>query len=160
MLGRRALTVMLISFFIAALFSLGVVPASIHGFSIDWLVIILIYWALVAPEKVGVFFAWIIGLLLDIFQFSIIGMHAIALLLIIYLVTKFYLRIRLFNIFQQAGLVFFLLLLYHTAVFWIGSTLGVISVGIFPWKTIIASTVCWPIICYILELASRATERY
>ena len=47
----------------------------------DWVALTLIYWAMMMPRTWSVGSAWIIGIVLDVAQATILGQHALALCL-------------------------------------------------------------------------------
>ena len=44
----------------------------------DWVLLVLIYWALYLPERVGIVHAWIFGLLTDVLLGRMLGQYALA----------------------------------------------------------------------------------
>jgi len=99
-------------------------PEWAQEFRPDWVTLVLIYWVMAVPERFGVVFAWILGLLLDVTQGAILGQHAIGLVLIVYIVQLQYLRIRVFSLVQQALVVFVLLLVKQLLVLWVNGLVG------------------------------------
>jgi rod shape-determining protein MreD len=99
-------------------------PEWAQVFRPDWVTLVLIYWVMAVPQRFGVIFAWILGLLLDVTQGAILGQHAIGLVLVIYIVQLQYLRIRVFSLVQQALVVFLLLLLKQLLVLWVNGVVG------------------------------------
>lgn len=71
----------------------------------DYLLIVLAYWVLVLPERVGVIVAWLCGFLLDILMGDVLGQHAFALAVIAYILQVSYQRLRMFTLVKQAGLI-------------------------------------------------------
>ncbi len=99
-------------------------PEWVQVFRPDWVSLVLIYWVMAVPERFGVVFAWILGLLLDVTQGAILGQHAIGLVLVIYIVQLEYLRIRVFSLVQQAMVVFIMLLIKQLLVLWVNGVVG------------------------------------
>lgn len=82
-----------------------------HGlewFRPQWLVLVLIYWVLALPERVGVFWGVAIGLLQDVLLNTPLGQHALALALTCYLTQLAYKRLRHLGLPLQCLMVFFL----------------------------------------------------
>ncbi|HEX5637055.1 MAG TPA: rod shape-determining protein MreD [Gammaproteobacteria bacterium] len=82
------------------------------------------YWAMAMPEFVGLLMAWIFGLLLDVAQGTILGQHALGLVLVIWLVQMTYLRIRVASLIQQALVIFVLLLAKLLLTLWVSGLVG------------------------------------
>lgn len=85
----------------------------------DWVTLVLIYWAMALPLVAGVTTAFIFGLLLDVSQSTLLGQHALALVIIVYLVQRLYLRIRVYTLIQQAIFVGILLVIKQLVILWV-----------------------------------------
>jgi len=90
----------------------------------DWVTLVLIYWVMALPNQVGVTFAWITGLLLDVALGTILGQNAVGIALISWVVLLQYQRIRVFSLVQQALVVLTLLLIKQLLVLWINGLVG------------------------------------
>ena len=76
-------------------------PDAFTPFRPPWATLALIYWIMMWPRLFGLGSAWIIGLILDILQGSLLGQHAMALLVVGYLTIRFHLQIRIFRIYRH-----------------------------------------------------------
>lgn len=85
----------------------------------DMVTLVLIYWAMALPQIAGVLLAFAFGLLLDVSQSTLLGQHALALVVIIYLIQRLYLRIRVYTLIQQAFFIGILLTLKMLIVLWV-----------------------------------------
>jgi rod shape-determining protein MreD len=110
------------------LFSLMLVllplPEWAQAFRPDWLTLFMIYWAMAMPEFVGLILAWVFGLLLDVAQGTILGQHAMGLVLVVWVVQMTYLRIRVASLLQQALVIFVLLLAKLLLTLWVSGLVG------------------------------------
>ena len=73
-----------LSFFIALVFSIislpAFVPVDFGYLRPHWVALVLIYWVIALPYRIGIAVAWVLGVILDILLGSLIGQHAIALI--------------------------------------------------------------------------------
>ena len=90
----------------------------------EWLSLVLIYWVLALPHRIGMGVAWCMGLLLDVMRDTLLGQHALALVLIAFFVLQFHQRLRLFPLWQQSFVIFVLLLIQTIIIFWIKGIIG------------------------------------
>lgn len=90
----------------------------------EFVTLVVMYWALAMPERVGVTIAWCVGLLLDVTQGAILGQHALGLVIVTFIVQLEYQRIRVFSLVQQALVVFVLLLIKQVLVLWVYGLVG------------------------------------
>lgn len=125
-------------------------PDRIAAFRPDWVALVLIYWAMMLPRTWSVGSAWIVGLLLDVGQGTILGQHALALTIIIFLTTRLHLLMRVFPMLQLTATVFALLALYQFLLFWINGVAGIESAAISYWGPVIIGTLFWPLVAGVL----------
>ena len=67
-----------------------------------WLALVLAYWVLEAPERVGLGFAFAVGVLADLLYGSLLGEQALRLVIMAFILQRFRLRLRFFPLSQQA----------------------------------------------------------
>lgn len=94
-------------------------PLGVDPFRPDWVLAVVLYWCIALPSRVNIITAWVMGLLLDILLGSILGIHAAAMALSVFIATVNYQKIRNFSLWQQALIVGVLAALYHLVVFWL-----------------------------------------
>lgn len=75
-----------------------------------WIGLVLIYWAIELPDRVGVGFAFLLGLGADVLTGELLGEQALRLVVLVFIVLRFRARLRFFPIWQQALAVLALLL--------------------------------------------------
>lgn len=131
---------------IIAAFMLTIVPLPdwAESFRPDWVALTLIYWAMMLPRTWSVGSAWIVGLLLDVAQGTMLGQHALALCFVVFITVRFHLLMRVFPVQQLAATIFALLALYQFLLFWINGVAGVDAPAVNYWGPVIASTIAWP----------------
>ena len=107
------------SFFIASSFLVSfLVMAFLLFFGVSiyyphFVVLVLLYWLIFYPEKVGIWVAFVVGLFLDVFYHELIGMNAFCLVVLSYLVFHVRLRLRHFPLVQQSGVIFIMVGIYQ-----------------------------------------------
>jgi rod shape-determining protein MreD len=90
----------------------------------NWMALVMIYWSMALPKRVGLWFAFLCGIILDTSLGTLLGQHTLALVLIIAINMNFYQRIRVLALAQQAIYVFVLLLINQAVVAWVEGYLG------------------------------------
>jgi rod shape-determining protein MreD len=90
----------------------------------NWMALVLIYWSMALPQRVGLLFAFFSGIILDTSLGTLLGQHTLALVMIIAINMNFYQRIRVLALAQQAIYIFVLLLLNQVVVAWVEGFLG------------------------------------
>lgn len=94
--------VIALSFFCSFLLAVIPLPGEITLWRPEWCGLVLVYWCVALPERVGITTGWVVGLLQDVLSDTLLGRHALALCLIAYLSVKFHRQIRVFTLWQQA----------------------------------------------------------
>jgi len=117
----------------------------------EWVSLVIIYWCLALPERIGVGVAWMAGLLLDVIHGAILGQYALALALIAYFTLHFYQRIRIYRIWQQAVVILMLILSEQLLIIWIKGTIGQAPDSRLYWVPSITTALLWPWIYHILR---------
>lgn len=133
-------------------------PDWARPFRPDWLTMVLIYWAMMLPRTWSVGSAWIIGIVLDVAQGTILGQHALALCFIVFVTVKFHLLIRVFPISQMAATVFALLALYQFLLFWINGVAGIAVPSVGYWGPVITGTLLWPVVSASLSFVRMRAQ--
>lgn len=130
---------------IVAALALAVVPLpeAVLPFRPDWVALVLLYWSLVSPRGFGLLTAFWTGLALDTLNGALLGQHALALLVIVYLSRRFYLRLRVFPLSQLTLAVAVLLLLYEFVLFWIDGVAGRTVPLVERWGPVVSGTLIW-----------------
>ena len=126
-------------------------PEAFDAFRPYWVGLVLIYWALELSEMVSLGVAFLIGILLDVLSGSLMGMHALSLVVMIYLVQRFRARLRFFPPWQQALSIFALLINDRIIRLWISSLLGEPVPDWDYWLSPIVGMVIWPWLFLLLD---------
>jgi rod shape-determining protein MreD len=136
----------IVSIIVALMLTMVPMPDAISPFRPDWVALIMIFWAIGVPRSYSVGIAWIVGLVLDATHGTLLGQHALALSLIVYIAVKFHLLMRVFPLIQLTATVFALLALYQFLLFWINGVAGVAAPSISYWGPVLSGTVIWPVL--------------
>lgn len=76
----------------------------------DFVLLVLLYWLLRAPQLCNIGTAWFAGLVMDLATGGLFGQYGLAYALTAYFAVSYQRRLALFTLWQQAGYVFVLLL--------------------------------------------------
>lgn len=136
----------ILSIVAALMLSIAPMPDWSEAFRPTWVVLTLIYWSMTLPNNYSVGSAWITGVVLDVAQGTLLGQHALAIALVIYVTVKFHLQLRQFPMLQLSATVFALLALYQFILFWINGVVGVNAPSIMYWGPVVSSAIIWPVL--------------
>ncbi len=125
-----------------------------------WVALILFYWCMVVPDRVGVGIAWCLGIILDILGGGLLGQHALGLCVATYVALHFYKRIRVCPLWQQGFSVFGLVFIYNTLILWTNGITGRL-IELHAYLTVpLISMILWPWISVLLRDLNRRYEVY
>jgi rod shape-determining protein MreD len=110
----------------------------------DWLGVMLIYWCMRVPERVGVLHGFVLGLLLDLLEGVPLGQNALTLSLLAFLCALVYPRFRAYSLVQQAVLVLVLLGIVQLVEQWVRTFLGDFSIHLAFLIPSLISALLWP----------------
>ena len=139
------------SFILALALAVIPLPAAVAAFRPDWVPLVMIYWALITPERFGLLTALWLGLALDTLSGALLGQHAIAMLVVVYLSLRFHLRIRVFPIWQMTMTVFAMLAIYEFVLFWVDGVAGRTVPYIERWAPVLTGALLWPLVLGTLD---------
>lgn len=147
-----------LTFVVGFLLSMLPGPDWAERFRPDWVGLVLIYWCIAAPNRVGVVSGWVAGLTLDVLYGSLLGQHALAMAIIAYIAHRWHLQIRMFPPWQQAAAVLMLLVLDQLLVLWVKGVIGQASTYWPNWTASIVGMIIWPLVFVILRDVRRRAD--
>jgi len=112
----------------------------------DFVALTVLWFTLLSPRLTGLFYAWGAGLVLDAFSGVLLGQHALALIVIVYVASKLRLQVRAFPPLQQSAVVLALLFLHEFLLFWLDGVSGHPVTDWRRWLAVPIGAACWPLI--------------
>ena len=140
-----------LSFVIAIMLTAMPLPDWAVNWRPHWVALVLVYWCMAVPDRVGITVAWCMGIMLDVQQGTILGQNALGLTLIAYITLNAHQRMRVYPLAQQAVLICFYLLFYELIMLLIMGYLGTGSRDWTYWMPAITSMLIWPWLFIVLR---------
>ncbi|MEX2489036.1 MAG: rod shape-determining protein MreD [Pseudomonadales bacterium] len=131
------------------------VPVELGYLRPEWVVLTLIYWVIALPQRIGILLAWVVGLMVDVLLGSLLGQHALAFIIVAYIASNIYQRLRMFAVWQQSMIVFVIVGLNQLINFWIESIAGVAEWSMWYLFPSVVSAFLWPWVFLILRYVRR-----
>lgn len=148
---RRGTPLILASFAAGLLLTLVPMPYWAAEYRPQWVALLLIYWTLIAPARVGVFSALAAGLVLDVLTGTVLGQHALSLSVVGFLAVELRQRVLPFPGWQQALSVWVLLLVERLLSLWILGATGQPTPSLVYWVPTLIGMLLWPWLQGLLE---------
>ena len=134
---------------------LEMLPTGRHPASPDLLALVLVFWNVHQPRRVGVGFAFAFGLVMDVHQGAVLGQHALAYTLLSYFAITVHRRVLWFGVPAQALHVLPLFFAAHL----VAMLARLVAGGMFPgWALLLApvfEALLWPVVVLLLLAPQR-----
>ena len=123
----------------------------------DVLALVIVFWSVHQPARVGMGAAFVFGLCMDVHQSAMLGQHALSYTTLSFLAIMMHRRLTWYSVLSQAPQVLPLFLLSHV----IELAIRMIGGGIFPgWTMLVAPALeaaLWPLASVLLLAPQRRT---
>ncbi|PJE79980.1 Rod shape-determining protein MreD [invertebrate metagenome] len=146
------------SLLIASILAIVPLPSELSVARPAWAALVVIYWVLALPERFGMIFSFVAGIILDILTSTPFGLHSLALISITAIVLSLQRRLRIFPWFQQICTVLLIMICYQLIILWGRSAVGHAIPSLWQLLPAITSALLWPFIAHILRFV-RCTCR-
>lgn len=148
---HRGNSLIIASFVVALGFTILPIPPFLAPFRPNLTMLVIIFWSLYVPERVGVLSAWAVGLLYDFMLGALLGQYALGFAIIAYLSYVLQARIHMFPIFQQSLAVGVLVGIAQVIAVWIDYFIGDRVTYLLQWMPIVTTAICWPLVALSLH---------
>ena len=138
--------IILLSFVFALIAHMILLPDWLENLRPDWIALVLIYWCIALPERVGVGIGWLAGLMLDVSSGALLGQNALILAIVAYLALRLHQRIRVFPMWQQSVSILLLILLHLMLALWIKGAFSQSTETWAYWLPAFSSMLMWPLV--------------
>ena len=158
--SRESPSLMVLTVIVATLLTLLPVPEVLLPFKPYWVAMVVIYWSLETYDMISLGLAFLIGLILDVLSGSLMGLHALSLVVMVFLVQRFRSRLRFFPPWQQALSVLGLLVNDRIILIWITVLLGESLPTWKYWLPPLVGMALWPWVFLFLDRIRSRVRRY
>ena len=149
--GKRGTWVILLSLIIALILTVIPLPESWQPFRPDWLFLVISYWVVALPHRIGMLWAFLWGLIFDALIGTTLGLHSVSLCLLVFVLQLNYLRIRIYPIWKQALTMGGLSLLYLALVLWLSRVTNSPESSLSYWISAAINAILWPWLFILLR---------
>ena len=145
----------MISFLVAFVLAVYPLPQTLRWARPEWVTLVLIYWVIALPHRVGLVTGFTVGLMLDLLEGALLGQNALSLSVVAYLSLLLYQRLRVFNMVQQVSVIFIMVGTNQLVSQWIQNLTGVGSVSVLFLLPALLSALMWPAVLTLLRHLRR-----
>jgi rod shape-determining protein MreD len=140
-----------LTFAIGLLLSVSPLPQFMEILRPLWLGLLLAFWCLNVPSKVGITTAWVLGLAEDVLYGTLLGQNALILSLTTFLILSLQQRMRMFPMWQQSLVIFVVLGVTQLVQLWLSALTGNRQPTLALLLPAVVSGLLWPWVSYGLR---------
>jgi rod shape-determining protein MreD len=133
----------------------NMLPLGRAAWTPDWLILVLVFWSVHQPLRVGIGAAFVFGLAMDVHQAALLGQHALAYTALSFFAITIHRRLLWFTVPSQAIQVLPLFALAHA----IELAIRMLTGGAYPGWTVLLPPLIegllWPVISVLLLAPQR-----
>ena len=145
--------IILITIILGLFISLTTLPLGYYA--PEWMLLIVIYWAIAVPSNDKLFLAFLTGIIVDIVYGQALGISSLFYVLLVYIILRLYNSLRYMTIAQQAVVLFIFIFLKQHLLVW---AYFIIDRNIDYQALLVGSLISasiWPLIYYTLRFIRR-----
>lgn len=116
-----------------------------------WLALVLAYWLIEEPDRVGLGFAFVVGIAADLVGGGLLGEQSLRLVILAFIVQRFRARLRFFPLGQQAITLGALLVNDRIVSAGLHLALGVPTLPVTYWVAPVVGMLLWPPVFLMLD---------
>ena len=124
----------------------------------DMVALVLTFWCVHQPRKMGIGIAWFVGLVMDAGDSALLGQHAFAYAFLAFAAVSLHRRILWFSPWRQAAHVLVLLLLSQALMLAVRLVAGGVFPGLAYFAGAFIAAALWPTVSFLLLLPQRRPE--
>ncbi|MEN9630397.1 MAG: hypothetical protein RJA10_3625 [Pseudomonadota bacterium] len=144
-----------IGFTLLVALGFNLLPVGRHPAMPDLLAVVLVFWNVHQPRRVGVGLAFLFGLLMDVHEGALLGQHALAYTLLSFVAITIHRRLTWFGLAEQAVQILPVFFAAHA----VSMIVRLVAGGMFPGWSILLSPVfealLWPVATVLLLAPQR-----
>jgi len=144
-----------LSLFSAFLLNLLPLGSFIEWIRPDFVAMLLLYWCIRQPLRVGIGTSWVFGILVDVADGTLLGEHALAYSLMAFIALVLRRRVSMLSLDHQFTHVTLILLIMQAVIVLTGFVAKDIFVGWAYFLGSLTAGLLWPGLTYLLKLPQR-----
>lgn len=142
----------LLTVFVAVLLQLVPMPGFVAWVWPDFVALVLVYWGVYQPRRLGILSAWVLGLVMDVGDASLFGQHALAYSVLMYGAIFLHRRIRMFALPYQTAHVAAMLIVQQLLQLLIRLVAGADFPGVTWFAASLTGAALWPVLVAVLKI--------
>lgn len=146
------------SVFLAMVLTVLPPPQAIFYFWPDWVALVLVYWALSMPDRVGPWAGFVIGTLMEVLFVRSFGVMGFGLATLAFTVNRAHLQLRVLSVWQQMLVVGLFIGIFKLLTGWLYGLVSGFTINDEYFYSLIGGMVSWPFIFILLQELRRTAR--
>lgn len=151
----RSSPVIIVTIVVALLLSVMPMPEPFNLGRPMWLAMVLAFWVMTLPHRVGLLTAWLAGLVTDVLFGQLFGQHALVMTLVVWQLLVLHQRIRRFPLWQQSLVMLPVFGIAQMLLLWLNSLSGNRPPTMLFLLPALVSAILWPWVFTLLQSVKR-----
>lgn len=144
-----------VTFVVGLLLTISPLPQFMEVLRPMWLALLLAFWSLELPSKIGMTTAWLLGLCVDVLYGTYLGQNALILALITFLILSLQQRMRTFPMWQQSLIILVVFGVAQLVQLWLSALTGNRQPTLALLLPALVSGLLWPWVSFGLRGLTR-----
>jgi rod shape-determining protein MreD len=140
---------------IALFLNLVPLPTWVQRVWPDVLAVVMVYWGVFQPRRIGILGAFLLGLLMDVADGTLLGQHALAYSVLMFAAMSLHRRIQMFHLPYQVAHVVVILLLHQAVELIVRMLSGHVFPGAIYFVASLTGAVSWPAVAALFRVQLR-----
>lgn len=116
-----------------------------------WVTLVLFYWSIALPKRVGVGTGWLTGLILDLMLHTLFGVHAVTKAFVTMVGVSSHRRLQMYHLWQQCIVVLLITCLEIAFLSWVFHITRQVEIRATYWQAALTTALVWPIVYTLLR---------
>lgn len=140
-----------LSFIVGSTATIIATPQAIFYFWPDWIALIVVYWALMAPDRIGPWVGFAFGTLLEVLFVRDFGVLGFGFAMLAFAVNRTHLQLQVLSIGPQMVVVGLFIAVFKLMTGWLYGLTGDFAMTSEYWYSIIGCVLAWPFVFILLQ---------
>jgi rod shape-determining protein MreD len=126
-------------------------PQAIFYFWPDWIALIVVYWALMVPDRIGPWVGFVFGTLLEVLFVRDFGVLGFGLAMLAFAVNRTHLQLQVLSIGPQTVVVGLFIAVFKLIAGWLYGLTSDFAMTSEYWYSFIGCVLAWPFVFILLQ---------
>ena len=149
---------MCFSSFIALALTILPMPQWILHFWPDWMALVVIYWSLTVPDRVGPWIGFLIGTVLEVLFVRNFGVLGFGMATLAFLVNRASLQLRVLSVWQQMIVIGLFIGIFKLITGWLYGLIDDFTITDEYWYSLLGGMLIWPFVFILLQELRRSAR--